>query len=84
VTLGFLKNNPNIKTINTVPTEQKETSPNESSLEELSPRAPATPNPSASINGTVIGPVVTPPESKAAAINYFLRPGPGLYAPQSA
>ena len=31
----------------------------------LSPRIEATPTPSAMMNGTVIGPVVTPPESNA-------------------
>ena len=38
-------------------------------MEAFEPRAPATPRPKASIKGTVIGPVVTPPESKATAIN---------------
>ena len=33
----------------------------------LSPRTAAMPTPSAMMNGTVIGPVVTPPESYATA-----------------
>lgn len=43
------------------------TRPKLSSCALLPPRTAATPMPSAMMNGTVIGPVVTPPESNAAA-----------------
>ncbi len=43
------------------------TRPKESSCALVSDRMDETPTPSAMMNGTVIGPVVTPPESKATA-----------------
>ena len=49
------------------PTEQREIRP-KLSLEALSSlRIEEMPTPKAMMNGTVIGPVVTPPESKATA-----------------
>ena len=45
--------------------EHSATRPKLSDLAFSSLRMEATPTPSAMINGTVIGPVVTPPESKA-------------------
>ena len=47
------------------PIEQSATRPKLSALAFSSLRMDATPTPSAIINGTVIGPVVTPPESNA-------------------
>ena len=47
------------------PMEHKATRPKLSVLAFSSLRMEATPTPSAIIKGTVIGPVVTPPESKA-------------------
>ena len=47
------------------PTEQSATRPKLSASAFLSLRIEATPTPSAMMNGTVMGPVVTPPESKA-------------------
>ena len=47
------------------PTEPRETKPKLSEPEFLSFRMEAMPMPSAMMKGTVIGPVVTPPESKA-------------------
>ena len=47
------------------PILQRETRPKLSSPECLLPRFAAIPAPNAIINGTVIGPVVTPPESNA-------------------
>ena len=49
------------------PTEQSAISPKESSPARLSLRIDETPTPSAIIKGTVMGPVVTPPESNATA-----------------
>ena len=51
------------------PIEQSETSPKLSFDSLESERIDETPTPSAMINGTVIGPVVTPPASKAIAQN---------------
>ena len=51
------------------PTEHSATRPKLSFSASLSLRIAETPTPSASMNGTVIGPVVTPPESKATARN---------------
>ena len=49
------------------PTEAMATMPKESSWASRSPRMEARPTPSARMNGTVMGPVVTPPESNATA-----------------
>ena len=49
------------------PTEHSATRPKESSAAVLSLRMAVMPRPKAMIKGTVIGPVVTPPESKATA-----------------
>ena len=48
--------------------EQRETRPKLSLAEFLSLRVEAIPTPRAMMNGTVIGPVVTPPESKETGI----------------
>ena len=53
------------------PTEQSAIKPKLFSEACLPPIAPATPTPSAMMNGTVIGPVVTPPESNASGTNAF-------------
>ena len=58
---------PRISTVKMGPTLERATMPKLSSWEVLSPRVEAIPMPSAIINGTVMGPVVTPPESKATA-----------------
>ena len=50
------------------PTLHKATSPKLSLAPSRSLRAADRPTPSAMINGTVIGPVVTPPESNATAV----------------
>ena len=50
------------------PMELIATRPKLSFCASLSLRDDATPTPSAMMNGTVIGPVVTPPESKATPI----------------
>ena len=47
--------------------EHRPTRPKLSALAFSSLRMDATPTPSAMMNGTVIGPVVTPPESNATA-----------------
>ena len=47
------------------PTEHSATRPKLSASADLSLRIIETPRPIARINGTVIGPVVTPPESNA-------------------
>ena len=47
------------------PMEHSATRPKLSALAFSSLRMEATPTPSAIMNGTVMGPVVTPPESKA-------------------
>ena len=49
------------------PIEHSATRPKLSPPAFLSLRTAQTPTPSAMINGTVMGPVVTPPESKATA-----------------
>ena len=51
--------------------EHREIRPKLSSSACLSLRTAAKPIPSAMINGTVIGPVVTPPESNATAVKSF-------------
>ena len=53
------------------PMEQRATSPKLSSAACRSLRMAAIPIPRAMIKGTVIGPVVTPPESKATARKDF-------------
>ena len=55
-------------TARTLPTLPMAIRPKESDCEFLSLRREVKPMPSAMINGTVIGPVVTPPESKATGI----------------
>ena len=57
------------KTTSIGPTEHKAIKPKLFSLESLPPIVWAIPIPRAIINGTVIGPVVTPPESKAIERN---------------
>ena len=52
-------------------TEHRAIRPNEFSLEFLPPSDVAIPTPSAIIKGTVMGPVVTPPESKANGSRLF-------------
>ena len=54
------------------PTEQSAIRPKLFSFAFLPPMAPATPTPSAMMKGTVMGPVVTPPESKARGTNMSL------------
>ena len=61
--------NPRISTASTGPMEQSPTRPKLSSCARLSLRMEATPTPIAIMNGTVMGPVVTPPESNATARN---------------
>ena len=51
------------------PMEHMATRPKLSSAAWRSPRIADTPTPSAMMKGTVMGPVVTPPESKATARN---------------
>ena len=58
---------PRISTESIGPTEHSATRPKLSSAACLSLRIEETPIPKAIINGTVMGPVVTPPESKATA-----------------
>ena len=66
------------------PTEQRATRPKLSSAERLSVRMDARPAPSAIIKGTVIGPVVTPPESKAVGIKSTEPMSkPGMYGKQA-
>ena len=60
---------PRISTARMGPTEHSATRPKLSSAAWRSPRIADTPTPSAMIKGTVMGPVVTPPESKATARN---------------
>ncbi len=62
-----LKNMPRISTARIGPTLERATRPKLSLEAFLSPRTDARPTPIAMINGTVMGPVVTPPESKATA-----------------
>ena len=56
-----------IRTASTGPMEHRAIRPKESSEAFLSLRMAAMPTPKLMINGTVMGPVVTPPESKAMA-----------------
>ena len=56
-----------ISTIRIGPTEHRATRPKESSAALESLRMAAMPRPKDMMKGTVIGPVVTPPESKATA-----------------
>ena len=60
---------PRIITARIGPTEESATRPKLSSAAWRSLRIAAMPTPNAMMNGTVIGPVVTPPESKATARN---------------
>ena len=46
------------------------TSPNPSEMAVLSPSTEAVPSPREIIKGTVIGPVITPPESNATGIKF--------------
>ena len=59
---------PNAITAKTGPTEQSETKPKLFSPAFLPPILCDMPMPSAIMNGTVIGPVVTPPLSKASGM----------------
>ncbi len=56
---------PNIKTVRIGPIRQREIRPKLSSSVVLSPRTDAKPRPRAMTKGTIIGPVVTPPDSQA-------------------
>ena len=62
---------PRIITARIGPTEHRATRPKLSSAAWRSLRMADTPTPRAMINGTVIGPVVTPPESKATLKKSF-------------
>ena len=64
-----LKKQPRISTARIGPTLESATRPKLSFAAFLSLRTEASPTPMAIIKGTVIGPVVTPPESKATAKN---------------
>ena len=64
-----LENIPRIITASIGPIEQRATKPKLFSPAFLPPSVPAIPTPSAIMNGTVIGPVVTPPESNASGRN---------------
>ena len=66
-----LNSSPSTNTAMIGPTELRATRPKLSSPAWLSLRTEATPTPSAIIKGTVIGPVVTPPESKAVERKSF-------------
>ena len=66
-----LKIIPKINTARIGPIEHRATRPKVSSSACLSLRIAAIPTPNAIINGTVIGPVVTPPESNAIAKKSF-------------
>ena len=59
---------PIIMTASTGPTEQSAIDPKLFSPSFLVENVEAMPMPSAIMNGTVIGPVVTPPESNASAV----------------
>ena len=59
-----------IKTERMGPMLQRETKPKLFSWESLPLFNEAMPTPSAIIKGTVMGPVVTPPESKAVGIKF--------------
>ena len=54
------------------PTEHSATRPKLFSVLCLSPRTAEIPTPNAMMNGTVIGPVVTPPESNASGSRLIL------------
>ena len=56
---------PSVSIASIGPTEQRATKPKLSSWACLPPRTVAKPRPNAIMNGTVMGPVVTPPESNA-------------------
>ena len=71
VTSLTLNIKPSIKTVIIGPIEQSATKPKLSFSESLLSLIDAAPIPSAIMNGTVIGPVVTPPESKAIAQKSF-------------
>ena len=60
---------PSVSTARMGPMEHMATRPKLSSAAWRSPRMAETPTPSAMIKGTVMGPVVTPPESNATARN---------------
>lgn len=60
---------PSSSTARMGPTLHRATRPKLSSWDSRSPRMEAMPMPKAIIKGTVIGPVVTPPESKATDTN---------------
>ena len=62
---------PRMSTARMGPMEQSATRPKLSSAAWRSERMAATPTPSAMMKGTVMGPVVTPPESKATERNSF-------------
>ncbi len=62
---------PSIRTASIGPIEQSATRPKLSFSACLSLRIADIPTPRAMMNGTVIGPVVTPPESKATARKSF-------------
>ena len=66
-----LKIIPNNNTTNIGPTEHKPTKPKLLSFSFLLTLTLARPTPRATIKGTLIGPVVTPPESNAKGINSF-------------
>ena len=63
---------PRIITASIGPMEHSATRPKLFSLDFFPPRVPAIPTPRAIMKGTVIGPVVTPPESNARARNSSL------------
>ncbi|CDC75516.1 unknown [Candidatus Colimorpha enterica] len=62
---ALLPRKPSIRTERIGPIEQRATRPKLSASARLSLRTFETPTPSARMKGTVMGPVVTPPESKA-------------------
>ena len=67
--LSGLKIMPRIITASIGPMEQSAVRPKPSVSAPLSLRIEATPTPIAMIKGTLIGPVVTPPESNASGTN---------------
>lgn len=60
-----VKNIPKINTVIMGPIKQREIKPKLSSSDVLSARMDANPSPKAMTKGTIIGPVVTPPDSQA-------------------
>jgi hypothetical protein len=66
-----LKNIPKIITVIIGPIRHRDISPKLSSSDVLSPRTDAKPSPRAIIKGTIIGPVVTAPDSKAMDRKFF-------------